>query len=148
MTNEKFTNIVVAIDGSDLSKKAADYALSLAKEQNAKLSAVAVVKFHQTDAFRGSTSTLIKFIRKQAEIAEGWADLVRNKADKSGVRFESKVIKTNASIPEEIIRYAKDRKSDLIVMGTRGRSGFKKALLGSVASAVVTHASCPVMVIR
>ncbi len=148
MTNEKFTNIVIAIDGSDLSKKAADYAVSLAKQQNAKLLAVTVVKFHQTDAFRGSTSTLAKFIRKQAEIAENWTDLVRSKAEKSGVRFESRVIKTNASVPEEIIKYAKGKKSDLIVMGTRGRTGFKKALLGSVASAVVTHADCPVMVIR
>lgn len=68
MTNEKFTNIVVAIDGSDLSKRAADYAVSLAREQNAKISAVAVVKFHQTDAFRGSTATLEKFIRKQVEL--------------------------------------------------------------------------------
>lgn len=148
MTKEKFANIVVAIDGSDLSKKAADYAISLAKEQNAKVSAVAVVKFHQTDAFRGSTDTLAKFIRKQAEIAQGWMDSAKRDADKSGVRFESRVIKTRANVPEEIIKYAQDRKSDLIIMGTRGRTGFKKALLGSVASAVVTHAGCPVMVIR
>ncbi|MDE1829195.1 MAG: universal stress protein [Thaumarchaeota archaeon] len=148
MTNEKFTNIVVAIDGSDLSKKAADYAVSLAKEKNAKISAVAVVKFHQTDAFRGSTATLEKFIRKQAEIAQKWLDSVRTEADENNVRFESKVIKTRTNVPEEIIKYAKDKRSDLIVMGTRGRTGFKKVLLGSVASAVVTHAGCPVMVIR
>lgn len=148
MTNEKFTNIVVAIDGSDLSKRAADYAVSLAREQNAKISAVAVVKFHQTDAFRGSTATLEKFIRKQAGIAQKWLDSVKAEAEENNVRFESKVIKTRTNIPEEIIEYAKDKRSDLIVMGTRGRTGFKKALLGSVASAVVTHAGCPVMVIR
>ena len=148
MTNEKFTNIVVAIDGSDLSKRAADYAVSLAREQDAKISAVAVVKFHQTDAFRGSTATLEKFIRKQAGIAQKWLDSVKTEAEENNVRFESKVIKTRTNIPEEIIEYAKDKRSDLIVMGTRGRTGFKKALLGSVASAVVTHAGCPVMVIR
>ena len=148
MTNGKFANIVVAIDGSDLSKKAADYAVSLAKEQNAKLSAVAVVKFHQTDAFRGSTPTLEKFIRKQAEIAQKWLDAVKTEAGENNIRFESKVIKTRTNIPEEIIKYASGRKSDLIVMGTRGRTGFKKAVLGSVASAVVTHAGWPVMVIR
>ncbi len=148
MINEKFSNIVIAIDGSDLSKKAADYAVSLAKEQNGKVSAVAVVKFHQTDAFRGSTTTLEKFIRKQADIAQKWLDAIRTEADRNNVKFESKVIKTRTNVPEEIIKYAKDKKSDLIVMGTRGRTGFKKALLGSVASAVVTHAECPVMVIR
>lgn len=148
MTNEKFSNIVVAIDGSSLSKKAADYALSLAKEHNAKLSAVAVVKFHQADAFRGSTSTLEKFIRKQAEIAQKWTEAVKAEAARTDVKFESKVIKTRTNVPEEIIKYAKDKRSDLIVLGTRGRTGFKKALLGSVASAVITHASCPVMVVR
>lgn len=148
MTGEKFAKILVAIDGSDLSMKAADYAVSLAKEQNAIVSAVSVVKFHQSDAFRGSTDTLVKFIRKQADIAEGWLDSVRTKADKNGIRFESRVIKTRSNIPEEIIKYAEDKKTDLIIMGTRGRTGFKKAILGSVASAVVTHASCPVMVIK
>src|SRR5574337_1222341 len=139
MTNEKFANIVVAIDGSDLSRKAADYAVSLAKEHDAKVSAVAVVKFHQADAFRGSTATLEKFVRKQAEVAQKWLDSVRNEAEKNNVRFESKVIKTRTNIPEEIIKYAKDKRSNLIVMGTRGRTGFKKVILGSVASAVVTH---------
>lgn len=148
MTNTKISNIVVAIDGSDLSRKAADYAVSLAKEKNAKVSAVAVVKFHQSDAFRGSTQTLEKFVKKQASIADEWLDSIREDADKNNVKFESRVIKTRTSIPEEIIKYAKDKKSDLIVMGTRGRTGFKKILLGSVASAVVTHAGCPVMVIR
>ena len=148
MTNEKLSNIVVAMDGSELSKKAAAYAVSMAKERNAKVSAVAVVKFHQTDAFRGSTQTLEKFIRKQAEIAQGWLEEAREDAVSNNVRFESKVVKTRTNIPEEIIKYANGKKSDLIVLGTRGRTGFKKAILGSVASAVVSHASCPVMVIR
>jgi len=148
MTNEKFTNIVVAVDGSNLSMKAADYAVSLAREQNAKVSAVSVVKFHQADALRGSTATLEKFVQAQSQNAQRWLDLVRSKAEKNEVRFDSRVIRTRSNIPEEIIKYAKDKRSDLIVMGTRGRTGFKKVILGSVASAVVTHAGCPVMVVR
>ena len=149
MTNGKLlANIVVAIDGSGLSLKAAKHAVSMAKEQDAKVYAVAVVKFHQSDAFRGSTSTLQKFIQKEAEIAQKWLDSVGADADRNNVRFESKVIKTTSSIPEEIIKYAKGKRSDLIVMGTRGRTGLKKILLGSVAQAVVTHASCPVTVVR
>jgi nucleotide-binding universal stress UspA family protein len=148
MANTKISNIVVAIDGSDQSQKAADYALSLAKEKNAKVSAVAVIHFHQSDAFRGSTQTLDKFVKKQASTAYGWLDSIKEDADKNNVKFESKVIMAKTNIPEEIIKYAKDKKSDLIVMGTRGRTGFKKILLGSVASAVITHAGCPVMVVR
>ncbi len=110
MTNGKFlTNIVVAIDGSDLSMKAANHTLSIAKEQDAKVYAV-VVKFHQSDAFRGSTSTLQKFIQKEAEIAQKWLDSVGADADRNNVRFESNVIKTTSSIPEEIIKYAKGKR--------------------------------------
>lgn len=148
MSSQKFSKIVVAVDGSTLSKKAANYAISLAKEQNAVVSAVAVVRFHPTDAFRGSKETLTKFVIKQSEIAQDWIDSVNKRAEKNNLRFESKVIRTTESIPEEIIKYAKTRRADLIVMGTRGRTGFKRALLGSVANAVITHAACPVMVVR
>ncbi len=148
MTNAKISNIVVAIDGSDSSRKAADYAVSLAKEKDAKVSAVVVVTIHRSDALRGSAETLHKIVNKQVNIAGGWLNSVKEDADKNNVKFESRVIKTTTSVPEEIIEYAKDKKSDLIVMGTRGRTGFKKMLLGSVASAVVTHAGCPVMVVR
>ena len=48
----------------------------------------------------------------------------------------------------EIIGFADKEKVDLIILGTRGRTRFKKLLLGSVADGVVTHSSCPVMVVR
>jgi nucleotide-binding universal stress UspA family protein len=52
------------------------------------------------------------------------------------------------SIDGTIIEYAESEDVDLIIMGTRGRSGFKKLLLGSIASAVVTYSPCPVMIIK
>ena len=52
------------------------------------------------------------------------------------------------SIVSEIIEFAERENIDLIIMGTRGRTGFKKLLLGSVASGVVNFAHCPVLVIR
>lgn len=52
------------------------------------------------------------------------------------------------SIVSEIIEFAERENIDLIIMGTRGRTGFKKLLLGSVASEVVNFAHCPVLVIR
>jgi nucleotide-binding universal stress UspA family protein len=58
------------------------------------------------------------------------------------------VIIAKESIVSEIIEFAELRSIDLIIMGTRGRTGFKKLLLGSVASGVVTYAHCPVLVIR
>ena len=47
-----------------------------------------------------------------------------------------------------ILKYAEDEEIDLIVVGTRGRTGIKKMLLGSVASGVVTYAHCPVIVVK
>jgi nucleotide-binding universal stress UspA family protein len=58
------------------------------------------------------------------------------------------VIATDTSIVGAIVEYAEREKIDLIVIGTRGRSGFKKLLLGSVPSGVVTYATCPVMVVK
>jgi nucleotide-binding universal stress UspA family protein len=52
------------------------------------------------------------------------------------------------SIDGTIIEYAESEDVDLIIMGTRGRSGFAKLLLGSIASAVVTYSPCPVMIIK
>ena len=52
------------------------------------------------------------------------------------------------SVTGNIVEYAKHEKIDLIVIGTRGRSAFKRILLGSTASGVVTHAHCPVMVVK
>ena|SRR5215831_19229155 len=98
--------------------------------------------------FVGSSTTLQNFILKEAEFAQRWLDIVGDKAEKNNIRFESKVIKTTSSVPGEIVKYAKNKRSDLIIMGTKGRTGLKKILLGSVAQGVVTHARCPVTVIR
>jgi nucleotide-binding universal stress UspA family protein len=49
---------------------------------------------------------------------------------------------------EQIVRFSRARRADLIVMGTHGRSGLTKALLGSVASRVLTTARCPVVTVR
>ena len=60
----------------------------------------------------------------------------------------TKAIVTGLTIYGEIIQYAEKENIDLIVIGTRGRSGFKKLLLGSTASGVVTYAHCPVLVTK
>jgi universal stress protein A len=55
---------------------------------------------------------------------------------------------SSASAADEIIKYAKEKAIDLIVVGTKGRSGMTKALLGSVASKIVTYSPCLVLVVR
>ena len=69
-------------------------------------------------------------------------------AKKIDIEIVTEVIIAKESIVSEIIQFGELRSIDLIIMGTRGRTGFKKLLLGSVASGVVTYAHCPVLVIR
>lgn len=77
--------------------------------------------------------------------AHNWLKDMTKKID---LEIVTEVIIAEESIVSEIIEFAERENIDLIIMGTRGRTGFKKLLLGSVASGVVNFAHCPVLVIR
>lgn len=70
------------------------------------------------------------------------------KTNSSIIQLKTQVIISPISVTGNIVEYAEREKIDLIVIGTRGRSAFKRLLLGSTASGVVTHAHCPVMVVK
>ena len=74
-----------------------------------------------------------------------WFEDVREKID---VEFTTDVIIAEESIVKEIIEYSERENIDLIIIGTRGRTGFKKVLLGSVASGVLNFAHCPVLIVK
>ena len=71
-----------------------------------------------------------------------------NNNDGSNILLQTEVVVTATSIVSAIVEYAKNKNVNLIVIGTRGRSKFKKLLLGSVASGVIAEATCPVMVVK
>ncbi|HYY67166.1 MAG TPA: universal stress protein, partial [Nitrososphaeraceae archaeon] len=77
-----------------------------------------------------------------------WFDKIKDKADKSGIRFKSETIMAKGSAASTMLDYAEEQSIDLIIVGTRGRSGIKKMLLGSIASELVTYAACPVLVAK
>jgi nucleotide-binding universal stress UspA family protein len=66
----------------------------------------------------------------------------------SNIQLQTEVVVTATSIVSAIVEYAKNKNVDLVVTGTRGRSKFKKLLLGSIASGVIAEATCPVMVVK
>jgi len=84
--------------------------------------------------------------------ANQWFGVIKDKINKKGIngiiRLKTDFILTAMSIPHAIVDYAEVNNIDLIVVGTRGRSGLKRVLLGSVASGVVTYSSCPVLVTK
>lgn len=87
-------------------------------------------------------------LETQKKDVQKWFDEIRSELKSTNICVPDKIIISVSSIVGEIIGFADKEKVDLIILGTRGRTGFKKLLLGSVAEGVVTHSSCPVMVVR
>ncbi len=97
---------------------------------------------------RSSGMMISAYIKEATELAELWYLNAGNMASGQGVKFMAETILDVASAADSIVNYADSKKSDLIVIGTKGRTGLKRLLLGSVASGVVTHANCPVLITR
>ena len=140
-----FSKILIAIDGSDSSMDAADYAISLSKEfNNAELYALHVIRA-DVDLFGPHETS--EFMTTMRNEGEKYLNKVRLKANEKNIQIKTEII-SSTNIVGGIVDYAEENKIDLIVIGTRGRTGFKKLLLGSVASHVVTYAHCPVLVVK
>jgi len=82
------------------------------------------------------------------EDAESWLDNFKQQAKENNVQLHIELINSPRPVDYVILEYAEEKQIDLIVMGTRGITGFKKFLLGSTASSVVTYAHCTVMVVK
>ncbi|MDQ3854012.1 MAG: universal stress protein [Thermoproteota archaeon] len=150
----RFEKVLVCIDGSESSMKAADYAVMLAKQNNAEVIGLNVIVSQLGYAYSAGAfglvtpNTINNMLEKSKQEAQKWFDEIGKNAVTSGVKFKTEVVASPTSTVPAIVDYADRNKVDLIVVGTRGRSGFTKLLLGSVASGVVTYASCPVMVVK
>jgi nucleotide-binding universal stress UspA family protein len=151
----KFSKILVAIDGSDYSMKAAEYAINIARDNKAELIALAVLDIakigYGASAFIASPMHGLDELERKRKEAQEWLDKVRKltsqKANNNNIQFKSQ-IEESMSVAGTIVDYAESQNIDLIVVGSRGRSGFTKLLLGSVTSTVITYATCPVLVTK
>jgi nucleotide-binding universal stress UspA family protein len=152
-----FSKIVVAIDGSEPSIDAAENAIAMAKRYDADLIALHIIprgiRYEYSEDHSGpdiSTTPLMGIVEPHQQEAEEWFNKVREiaKKENNNIKLTTDVVIATKSTVAEIVDYAENHKVDLIVIGTRGRSGFKKLLLGSVASGVVNYAHCPVMVVK
>lgn len=155
LEQKKFSKILVAIDGSESSMKAADYAIEIASHnQDAQVVILNVIVsqlgYAYSSGFFGHTtsSTIDEFLQQSKGEAQKWFDEIQQKANERNVNVKKEMVASPTAVVQAIVDYAEKNSIDLIVLGTRGRSGFKKLLLGSVASGVVTYASCPVMVVK
>jgi len=150
-----FARILVCVDGSEPSIKAAGHAIEIAKKHDAQLIALNVIVSqlgyaYSSGAFglAGTPGAMNDLLNKAKQEAKKWFDEVEKKATAQGVKVRAEIVASPTSVVPAIVDYAEKNKVDLIVTGTKGRSGFTKLLIGSVASGVVTYASCPVMVVK
>lgn len=146
----KFSKILVAIDGSQPSMDAAQYAIEMAKKDAAQIIAVTVNHISLSSYGLVTPEGELKSPQDQEIILESkerFANLDQI-AKQNNVELKTELINSQMSIDGTIVEYAESEDVDLIIMGTRGRSGFKKLLLGSIASAVVTYSPCPVMIVK
>jgi nucleotide-binding universal stress UspA family protein len=156
-SSKKFNKILVSIDGSKESFDAADYGINLAKLSNALIIVMHVLPqeiryaYEDIDAIKPNIpATPVKGIVElsKQEVQAKWFNKILEKAKKSDVNIQTDIIVATKSVSSEIVDYADKFNVDLIIVGTRGRSGLKRILLGSVASEVVKYADCPVLIIK
>ena len=150
--NNLFPKILVPVDGSKYSFKAAEYALNMQATNRSEITLLSVVpsiiKYGDSSGIFGAIPP--KYFKKYENEAKRWFDRIMDKSisvsEKNKIKTD--VITTPLSVPSAILRYAEKHDTSLIIIGTRGVTGFKRMLMGSVSSGVVTYAHCPVLVIR
>lgn len=149
----KIKKILVPIDGSSYSMRAAKYAIELSKLQNAQILVIHVISMLPSDyeyvipAIAGpSVQTYFEEVKNHAQL---WFNPIITIAKKEGIDdIKTDVFMAVKSVPEAIINYATNNSVDLIVIGTKGRTGLSKFVMGSVAYSVQQHAHCPVLLVR
>jgi len=141
---ERINKILVPTDFSDCSREAIEYAVTLAQQLDATLLLTHAMErtVYPVD-FALPEQVIYPHLRK--EVA---AELERNAAlwNGKGVCIETHLVKGEPS--DAIVQAAKDFECDLIVMGTHGRRGFSRALMGSVAEQVIRSSVVPVLTVR
>ena len=146
-----YKRILVATDGSPLSKKAVTRAISLAALRGAELVAVKITPRYPQSYFEGSLplsqSEVSKIEKQWADTAQTQLDAIAKSAKAKGVSAKTVVVKADI-VSDALIATAKKHKVELIVMASHGRRGIKRLLLGSETHQVLTHASIPVLVLR
>jgi nucleotide-binding universal stress UspA family protein len=146
-----YERILVATDGSTLSKKAVTHAIGLAAATGAVLVALKVVPRYPQAYFEGSIPLNAKEVARieaqWTEEAQKAVDAVQKAAQAKGVTAKGIVTRSDI-VSDAIIAAAKKQKADLVIMASHGRKGIKRLLLGSETQQVLTHCQVPVLVLR
>ncbi|MFY9966601.1 MAG: universal stress protein [Nitrososphaeraceae archaeon] len=158
MQEKPFSRVLVAIDGSISSMHTIDYAISIAMKNNSQLVILYVIDVYKYPYLPSSiilapTFGSEKYLEERNEAEERMNKIKEKYKQKTKNNIDSKELKTEIiegakSAATTIMEYAESENIDLIIIGSRGRTSFKKLLLGSVSSDIIKNAHCAVLVIR
>ena len=155
MLINKISKILVGVDGSESSFNAANYAIELSKKFNSEIILLSIVpsKIHHGDSSGVFGMVSQSYMNDYKKEAEKWFnEIINNVKNEETFEIEKKIktdiINSPFSVAAAILNHAEERGVNIIVIGNRGNSGFKKMLLGSVASDIVTYSYCPVTVVK
>lgn len=134
--------ILVPMDGSGTSKKALDYAINLARQNQGTITGVFVIPLFSVNVARPGSKLGRAFVQGGKKIL---AD-AKTRCAQNGVLFYEKILCGNEGF--KITSYAQNNKADLIVMGSRGQSNVREFVLGSVSHYVTQKSKTPILVIK
>lgn len=147
MPEGRFRRITVAIDGSSFGAGALDYAIDLARRYGADLTILSIAPI--APVYVPSTEPYVPAPMPDSELSRYRAivDAAVRQAETAGVPSVTGLCEEGVVV-DEILAHLQQHPADLLVVGSRGRSAARRLLLGSVSTAMVTHAPCPVLVVR
>lgn len=146
-----YQKLLVATDGSDLSRTAVLSAIDLAAALGAELVALYVVPRYPVSYFEGGITISVQDIarteKQWSDKGQAVVDAVQQEAQARGVRVKPVVVQSDL-VAESIMSAAQKHACDLVVMASHGRKGIQRVLLGSETQHVLTHSTVPVLVLR
>ncbi|MEE3953618.1 universal stress protein [Peribacillus frigoritolerans] len=138
-----YKKILLATDGSEHSKRAAEQAISIAKcNEDSSIDVVYVVDNDRskTEVLNNWNSTNLNDLRKKR------MKFVENKAKEAGVKFQINIL--NGEPGPTIVNYANKNNFELVIIGSRGLNSLQELMLGSVSHKVAKRANCPVLIVK
>lgn len=142
-----FQNILVPVDLSNQSIRAFKVALDIAKKYNSKIIILTCIEKNISDQWYFELAINPQLLKKQSKDVKKHFEKLESIAKKNNVSVKSKIL-TSRSPTNTIVTFAKSKKIDLVVMGSHGRTGFDKLILGSVANGVSQMVHCPILIVK
>ena len=142
-----FKNILVAYDSSGFSNRAFKSALDVAESDTSKITIVTVI----TGLYQPSIGFTMKYNEKllnnYTKILKETFSNLESAAKKKNIKISLKILQ-DPSVSKAITNYVNSHLFDLVVIGSHGRTGLNKIILGSVANSITQKVKCPVMVVK